>query len=69
VIPARGSYAVDGRDGRIGKVVGHEGACVQLRPPGGGPAWDCPASALRAAGASALLVARVRELNRESRMP
>lgn len=69
MIPALGSYAVDGRDGRVGRVVGHEGACVQLRPPGGGRSWNCPPYLLRVAPPSAVLAARVRELNWQSRMP
>ncbi|RXS82186.1 hypothetical protein EST92_15040 [Streptomyces sp. TM32] len=68
-MPVPGSYAVDGRDGRIGRVVGHEGPFVQLRPPGGGAPWHCPPHALRAAPPSAVLAARVRELNWQSRMP
>ncbi|MFG2531370.1 hypothetical protein [Streptomyces sp. NPDC048516] len=72
-MPAPGSYAADGRDGRvglvIGVVVGHEGALVQLRPPGGGVPWDCPPHVLCAAPSSAVLAARVRELNWQSRMP
>ncbi|SEE55005.1 hypothetical protein SAMN05428954_2956 [Streptomyces sp. 2112.3] len=73
MMPAPGSFAVDGRDGRVGVVVGlavgHEEAFVQLRPPGGGVLWVCPRHALRAAPPSAVLAARVRELNWQSRMP
>ncbi len=69
MIPERGSYVMDGRDGRIGLVMGHEGPYVQLRPPGGGKEWDCPPYALRAAPPTALLTARIKELNWESRMP
>lgn len=69
MIPAPGSYAVDGRDGRIGLVIGHEGPFVQLRPPGGGVPWHCPPRVLEAASRSAVLAARVRELNWQSRMP
>ncbi|MGW7576734.1 hypothetical protein [Streptomyces sp. NPDC054765] len=69
MIPALGSYAVDGRDGRVGRVVGCEGPLMQLRPPGGGRPWDCPPHLLAAAPPSAVLAARVRERNWESRMP
>ncbi len=77
MMPTPGSFAVDGRDGRVGlvvgvavgSVVGNEGALVRLRPPGGGMPWDCPAHALCAAPPSAVLAARVRELNWQSRMP
>ncbi|MGI5259621.1 hypothetical protein [Streptomyces angustmyceticus] len=76
-MPTPGSFAVDGRDGRVGlvigvvvgSVVGNEGSWVRLRPPGGGALWDCPAHALCAASPSAVLAARVRELNWQSRMP
>ncbi|MFE3886234.1 hypothetical protein ACWIG5_24315 [Streptomyces lydicus] len=76
-MPVPGSFAVDGRDGRVGLVigvvvgvlVGNEGALVRLRPPGGGVSWDCPSDALRVAPPSAVLAARVRELNWQSRMP
>ncbi|WP_394816371.1 hypothetical protein [Streptomyces mooreae] len=72
-MPMPGSFAVDGRDGRvglvIGVVVGNEGSLVRLRPPGGGAPWDCPSRALCAAPPSAVLAARVRELNWQSRMP
>lgn len=73
MMPVPGSYAMDGRDGRVGLVIGviggQEGPLVQLRPPGGGVPWDCPPHALCAAPPSAVLVARVRELNWQSRMP
>ncbi|MCP3822036.1 hypothetical protein NLX86_29315 [Streptomyces sp. A3M-1-3] len=67
--PERGSYAIDGRDGRIGQVMGEEGSYVQLRPPGGGVEWDCPPEALSPAPPGAVLRARVTELNRERRLP
>lgn len=38
-----GTYAVDTRTGRVGRVMGHEGPYVQLRPYGGGREWDCTA--------------------------
>lgn len=69
MIPPPGSYAVDGRDGRVGRVMGCDGPFVRLRPPGGGPVWNCPPYELRAAPPSAVLAARVRELNWQSRMP
>lgn len=68
--PAPGTYVLDGRDGRIGRVVGlAAGGRVRLRPPGGGPEWACPPGALRPAPPPAVLAARVRELNWQSRMP
>lgn len=68
MIPERGSYAVDSRDGRIGQVMGQEGSYVQLRPPGGGVEWDCPPEAVLPAPPGQELRARVAELNRESRL-
>ena len=67
--PPRGSYAIDTRTDRIGQVMDHEGAFVQLRPPRGGREWDCPPESLRSVAPGEALSARVRELNRESRMP
>ncbi|MFD7441517.1 hypothetical protein [Streptomyces sp. NPDC059909] len=64
-----GDYAIDARDGRIGRVMGREGPYVQLRPPGGGREWDCPPEALRPAPPGEALRARVRERNRERRLP
>ncbi len=40
-VPAAGAFAVDGRDGRVGRVVERSGDQVRLRPPGGGPEWAC----------------------------
>ncbi|WP_338671990.1 hypothetical protein V1460_03195 [Streptomyces sp. SCSIO 30461] len=65
----RGDFAVDSRDGRIGRVMDAAGPYVQLRPPGGGREWDCPSEALRSATPGEVLRARVREVNREGRLP
>ncbi|MFJ4965772.1 hypothetical protein EES43_16020 [Streptomyces sp. ADI96-02] len=67
--PEPGSFAVDGRDGRVGRVVGRSGPLVRLRPPGGGPEWECPPEALRAATPGVVLRARVTEINREGQLP
>ncbi|MDK1472482.1 hypothetical protein QNO07_03415 [Streptomyces sp. 549] len=64
-----GCHAVDIRSSRVGRVMGHEGPFVQLRPTGGGREWDCPPEALRHASTSEELRVRVARLNRESRMP
>jgi hypothetical protein len=63
------SYAVDARDGRLGEVMGREGGYVQLRPVGGGREWDCPPETLREAPPGEVLRARVRQVNREGRLP
>ncbi|MBF6048242.1 hypothetical protein GO001_24005 [Streptomyces sp. NRRL B-1677] len=44
-----GAYVVDTREGRVAQVVGHRGARVQVRAPGGGIEWEVPASVLRLA--------------------
>ncbi len=67
--PEPGSFAVDGRDGRVGRVMGRAGEDVRLRPPGGGPEWSCPADTLRPAPPGVVLRARVTEINREGQLP
>ncbi|MBT2378567.1 hypothetical protein AMK21_11745 [Streptomyces sp. CB00316] len=67
--PETGTLAVDGRDGRVGRVTGRAGEDVRLRPPGGGPEWSCPPDALRPAPPGVALRARVTEINREGQLP
>ncbi|MDQ0986017.1 hypothetical protein [Streptomyces sp. V2I9] len=67
--PEAGAFAVDARDGRVGRVVGRSGPGLRLRPPGGGPEWECPSEAVRPAPPGAVLRARVAEANRESQLP
>ncbi|MER5551131.1 hypothetical protein ABT001_05485 [Streptomyces sp. NPDC002793] len=67
--PEPGTFAMDGRDGRVGRVMGRVGPNVQLRPPGGGAEWECPPEAVRPAPPGLVLRARVREINREGRLP
>ncbi|MFB7919077.1 hypothetical protein [Streptomyces sp. NPDC056061] len=64
-----GSFAVDTRDGRVGRVLGHVGVSVRLRAPGGGAEWDCPPELVRPAPPGLVLRARVTEINREGRLP
>ncbi|MGW7470624.1 hypothetical protein ACWGIT_03355 [Streptomyces cyaneofuscatus] len=66
--PEPGSFAVDGRDGRVGRVMGRAGDDVRLRPPGG-PEWSCPPDVLRPAPPGVALRARVTEINREGQLP
>ncbi|MFF5333727.1 hypothetical protein [Streptomyces sp. NPDC013181] len=68
-IPVRGSFAVDGRDGRVGRVMGRVGPSVQLRPPGGGVEWDCPLDQVRPATPADVLRARLSEVNWEGQLP
>ncbi|MFF4403712.1 hypothetical protein ACFY2W_21470 [Streptomyces sp. NPDC001262] len=44
-----GSWVVDKGRGKIGRLMGHEGPYIQLRPPGGGREWDARPEALRLA--------------------
>ncbi|MER5684665.1 hypothetical protein [Streptomyces sp. NPDC002205] len=67
--PKPGTYAVDARDGRVGRVMGRVGPYVQLRPPGGGAEWDCPPESVQPASPGDVLRARVKEVNREGRLP
>lgn len=64
-IPPTGSYAVDTRTDRVGRVMGSEGPYVQLRPPAGGTEWDVPPEALRPAGTLEELRAKVTEINKD----
>ncbi|WP_328949778.1 hypothetical protein OG778_18460 [Streptomyces sp. NBC_00184] len=67
--PEPGAFAVDARDGRVGRVMGRVGPYVQLRPPGGGAEWDCPPGCVRSAPPGLVLRARVTEVNREGQLP
>jgi hypothetical protein len=67
VRPSIGSYVVDTRTGRVGRVMGHEGPYVQLRPLHGGREWDCPPHAVRAATAAERLRAATAYANARSR--
>ncbi|MER7853749.1 MULTISPECIES: hypothetical protein [unclassified Streptomyces] len=68
-VPAAGAFAVDGRDGRVGRVLERSGDLVRLRPPGGGPEWVCPAEDVQPASPGEVLRARVTEINREGQLP
>ncbi|MFD3932868.1 hypothetical protein [Streptomyces sp. NPDC058614] len=67
--PPVGAHVVDVRDEQVGEVMGHVGGKVQLRPVGGGREWDCPPESTRPAAQGEVLRARVRERNREVRLP
>lgn len=62
-----GSYVVDTRNGRVGRVMGHEGPYVQLRPYGGGREWDCTPEAARTATSAERLRAATAYANARSR--
>ncbi|MFZ3557453.1 MULTISPECIES: hypothetical protein [unclassified Streptomyces] len=65
--PPIGSYAVDTSTGQVGRVMGHEGPYVQLRPFGGGREWDCPPDVLRVASTTERVRAATAYENRRSR--
>ncbi|MEU6678088.1 hypothetical protein [Streptomyces sp. NPDC046853] len=68
-VPEAGTYAVDFRDGSVGQVMGCEGGLVQLRPLRGGREWDCPPESVGQAAPDEVLREKVRQLNRERRLP
>ncbi|MFG2226043.1 hypothetical protein [Streptomyces sp. NPDC048644] len=55
-----GVYVVDRRTNRLGRVVGNQGPCLQLRPPGGGVGWGCPSGHARLATAREQRAAGIR---------
>ncbi|MET9804348.1 hypothetical protein [Streptomyces sp. NPDC006368] len=62
-----GSYVVDIRSGRVGRVMGHVGPCLQLRPFGGGREWECPPDGARPATDAERLSAATAYANARSR--
>ncbi|MDQ0931054.1 hypothetical protein [Streptomyces turgidiscabies] len=65
--PEVGAYVVDGRTGKVGIVMGHEGPYVQLRPYGGGREWDAAPDGLRPATPAERLSAATAYANARSR--
>lgn len=65
--PALGSTVRDGRTGVLGRVMGHEGPYVQLRPLAGGREWDVDPARVEPVDATELLSARVAVANERSR--
>ncbi|MQS06109.1 hypothetical protein [Streptomyces alkaliphilus] len=62
-----GTFAMDTRFDRVGKVMGHIGPYVQLRPPRGGREWDADPGDLRRLEPRERLNARLAEVNAQSR--
>ncbi|GAA2477169.1 hypothetical protein [Streptomyces gobitricini] len=62
-----GSYVVDVRNGRVGRVMGHVGPYLQLRPIGGGREWDCPPDGTRPATDAERIRAATAYVNARSR--
>ncbi|MEW2120174.1 hypothetical protein AB0945_34355 [Streptomyces sp. NPDC005474] len=65
--PEVGAYVVDGRTGKVGIVMGHEGSYVQLRSYGGGREWDAAPAGLRPATPAERLSAATAYANARSR--
>lgn len=65
--PDIGEAVEDTATGRIGRVMGHEGPYVQLRPIVGGREWDAEPGNLREVSLAEVLSAGVAEANARSR--
>ncbi|WP_200305744.1 hypothetical protein [Streptomyces adelaidensis] len=65
--PSLGDIVKDTKRDRIGRVMGHEGPYVQLRPPGGGREWDAKPEHIRQATPGEALSAGVAAANARSR--
>ncbi|MEU9188088.1 hypothetical protein AB0D14_26825 [Streptomyces sp. NPDC048484] len=66
-IPAVGKAVHDSARDLVGRVMGHEGPYVQLRPLAGGREWDADPDRLRLLTPTELLSALVTEANVRSR--
>ncbi|MFC5958282.1 hypothetical protein ACFP51_28665 [Streptomyces pratens] len=66
-LPGLGSAVHDTVRDRVGRVMGHVGPYVQLRPLTGGREWDADPLHLRPLTSSELLSALVAEANARSR--
>ncbi|MDF3298407.1 hypothetical protein [Streptomyces tropicalis] len=64
--PGAGEAVHDAASDRVGRVTGHEGPYVRIRPLGGGRAWDATADDLRVLTQDELLSALVAEVNTRS---
>ncbi|MFH8571266.1 hypothetical protein [Streptomyces sp. NPDC017993] len=65
--PPLGSFVMDTRSARVGKVVAADGDRLRLLPIGGGGKWDCAAGAARPATVTERLSAATAYLNARSR--
>ncbi|MFG3512078.1 hypothetical protein [Streptomyces bobili] len=68
-IPAVGEAVHDSARDRVGRVMGHVGPYVQLRPLAGGREWDADPGHLRRLTPAELLSALVAQANARSRQP
>jgi hypothetical protein len=65
-LPEVGAWVRDTRRDKVGRVMGHVGTHVQLRPRGGGLEWDADPDDLEPVTASESLSTRVAEANARS---
>ncbi|MFF2505831.1 hypothetical protein ACFVTY_20930 [Streptomyces sp. NPDC058067] len=68
-LPAVGEAVHDSARDLVGRVVGHEGPYVQLRPLAGGREWGADPGRLRILTPDELLRALLAEVNARSRQP
>ncbi|GGT21590.1 hypothetical protein [Streptomyces chromofuscus] len=66
-VPGVGDAVHDTHRDRFGRVMGHEGPYLQVRPPAGGREWDAEPWQLRLLGQRELLRVLVSEANARSR--
>lgn len=66
-IPAVGAAVHDSVRDRVGRVMGHVGPYIQLRPLSGGREWDADPDRLRPLSPAELLSVLVAEANARSR--
>jgi hypothetical protein len=66
-VPAVGEAVRDTARDRVGRVMGHEGPYLQVRPLGGGREWDADPRHVRALSQDELLSALLAEVNARSR--
>ncbi|WP_405831959.1 hypothetical protein [Streptomyces sp. NBC_01176] len=66
-VPGVGVAVHDTARDRVGRVMGHEGPYLQVRPLGGGVEWDAEPGHLRPLSQDELLSALVAEANARSR--
>lgn len=68
-VPSVGATVHDTVRDRVGRVMGHVGPYIQLRPLAGGIEWDADPNHLRPLTPAELLSALVAEANARSRQP
>ncbi|MET9390768.1 MULTISPECIES: hypothetical protein [Streptomyces] len=66
-VPAVGEAVRDTTRDRVGRVMGHEGPYLQVRPLDGGREWDADPRHVRTLSQDELLSALVAEVNARSR--